>query len=200
MYDLKQVIEANTVEGVIDFEKVMATVDSDYVNPIVAKKTDKEKLINEAVSNVVKELGIDGQSIEDLKLYVKQMGGNTDEIKETNLKLQKEFDALTVNYNLEVDNRTKLETDNRLSAEYKAIRDLGVNDTTAEGKEQLEFLHYKFNKAVTEEKTYEAIVEEYAKENKLKTNTRFIQDTFGGGSTEKSIDISDAYAKLTKRK
>ena len=44
MYDLKTIIEANTVDGVIDYEKVMGNVDSEYVNPIVAKKTlDSEK-------------------------------------------------------------------------------------------------------------------------------------------------------------
>jgi len=88
MYDLKKVIEANTTDDVVDYTKVMESLDNEYVNPIVAKKTDKEKLSTEAVSHLVKELGLDGvESVDGLKLYVKQIGGTTDEAKEANIKL-----------------------------------------------------------------------------------------------------------------
>lgn len=195
MYDLKKVIEANTVDGVVDYEKVMGTLDNDYVNPIVAKKTDKEKLSKEAVSNLVKELGIDGESIEDLKLYVKQMGGNTDEIKEANLALQKEYDKLKADYDLEVDTRTKLENETKETNQLNLIKGLGVTD-----EKQIKFLQWDFNSQVTEEKPFETLVEEYAKENKLKTNQRFVKDAFGSGGSNNDLDISEAFAAQNKRR
>jgi len=195
MYDLEKVIIANTKEGVVDFEKIMATLDNDYVNPIVAKKTDKEKLSKEAVSSLVKELGIDGESIEDLKLYVKQMGGNTDEIKEANIKLQKEFDELKGNYDLEVDTRTKLETATKETNQLNLIKGLGVTD-----EKQIKFLQWDFNNQVTDDKKFETLVEEYAKDNKLKTNTRFVKDDFGSTSSSKDIDITEAYERLKNKR
>lgn len=188
MYDLKKVIEANTVDGVINYDGVMGTIDNDYVNPIVAKKTDKTKLIPEVVADVVKELGIDGTSIDDLKLYVKKMGGSTDEIKEANIKLENELKELKGLYDVEVETRTKIENETRLNKEIAAIKGLGIED-----KDAIDFYHYKFNKAVTEEKTFEQVVEEYAKENDVKTTTRFVKDDFGSGGSSKDLDIGAAW-------
>jgi len=194
MYDLKKVIEEFTVDEVVDYDKVMAKLDNDYVNPIVAKKTDESKLLPKAIAQVVSELGVEGESIDDLKLYVKKMGGSTDEFKEANIKLEKQLKELENKYNIEVETRTTLENASKLEKEYAAIKQLGVQD-----EDQLEFLHFKFNKAVTEEKPYEQVVAEYAKENKLKTTTKFIKNEFGG-NTENGIDISEAFNKLNRRK
>ena len=195
MYNLKEVIEANTVDGVIDYEKVMGTLDTDYVNPIVAKKTDKEKLSKEAVSTLVKELGIDGENVDDLKLYIKQMGGNTDEIKEANIKLQKEFDILKSNYDIEVDTRTKLENETKLSNQIALVRGLGFDN-----ENEIEYMQFKFNKLVSDDKTFDQVVEEYAKENGVKTTTRFVKDDFGGKGSDKEIDITNAFDKLMKNR
>ena len=195
MYDLKKVIDTHTTEGVIDFEKVMQVVDNDYVNPIIAKKTDKTKLLNEAVETVVKELGINGQSIDDIKLYVKKMGGSTDEIKEENLKLVKERDELLKKYEDEVSNHTKLLEETKLDKELNMIKNIGIQDA-----DQVEFLHYKFNKQVSDEKTYEQVVAEYAKENKLKTTTKFVKDEFGNSGNSGDLDISAEVEKLNRRR
>lgn len=194
MYDLKKVIEEFTVDEVVDYDKVMAKLDNDYVNPIVAKKADESKLLPKAIAQVVSELGVEGETIDDLKLYVKKMGGSTDEFKEANIKLEKELKELENKYNVEVETRTKIETETRLEKEYQAIKKLGIEDD-----DQVEFLHFKFNKAVTEEKPYEQVVAEYANENKLKTTTKFVKNEFGG-DTEGGIDISEAFNKLNKRK
>jgi len=192
MYDLKKVIEANTVEGVIDYDKVMGAVDTEYVNPIVAKKTDKEKLTNEAVSAIVQELGIDGKSIDDLKLYVKQMGGNTDEVKEANLLLEKSFKDLETKYNTEVDTRTKLELTQKEEAQTNLIKGLGITD-----EKQIKYLKWDFNNSVTEDKPFDTVVAEYAKENKLKTTQVFVKDEFGGGSS-RTLDIGEAWKNRRK--
>jgi len=148
MYDLKKLVESNTIEGVINYEKVMASLDSDYVNPIVAKKTDKEKLELEAVSTLVKELGLEDGTIDSLKLYIKKMGGSTDEAKESNLKLTNAMKELQDKYDTEVTTRTELEATTKLDKQMAAIKGLGVKD-----EEQIDYLHYKFNKQVTDEVT-----------------------------------------------
>ena len=188
MYDLKEVIKANTVDDVVDYVKVMELLDNDYVNPIVAKKTDKEKLSTEAVSNLVKELGLNGvESTEDLKLYVKKMGGSTDEAKEANILLNVALKELQGKYDGEVDIRTKLETVTKTTNEREAIKSLGIED-----KDSIDFLHFKLSKLVTDDKDFNTVVAEYAKDKDIvKTATRFVKDDFG--STSNSVDIGAAW-------
>ncbi len=194
MYDLKKVIEANTNEGVIDFEKVMATVDNDYVNPIVAKKTDKGKLLNEAVATIVKDLGINGESVDDLKLYVKQISGSTDETKEELIKAQKELAEIKTNYEKEVEARTSLEQEATDKKKVELIKSLGITD-----EKQIKFYKWDFENSTSEEKDFETVVKEYAKENKVKITTPIVKDNFGYKESGE-LDISEAYAKLSKRK
>ena len=187
MYDLKAIIEANTKDGVIDYDKVMANVDSDYVNPIVAKKTDKSKLLPEAVAEVVKGLGIDGESIEDLKSYVKTISDTATDKDKALLAITKERDELKTNYETELETRTKLENETKLSKQMGTIKSLGVNDP-----DELEFLHFKFNKQVTEEKDFDSVVAEYAKDNGVKTTIKYVKDDFSGGGGN-TVDIGAAF-------
>jgi hypothetical protein len=193
MYDLKKLIEANTVEGVIDYDKVMGVIDNDYVNPIVAKKTDKEKLMPEVIASVVKELGINGESIDDLKLYVKQMGGSTDSIKEENIKLSLQLKEIQSNYDKEVATRTELETKAKEEYQVNKIKSLGIEDN-----DQVEFLKFKFNKQVNDEKDFDTVVAEYAKENGVKTTTKFIKDDFSNQAG--TIDLAEVWREKNKTK
>lgn len=193
MYDLKKVIEANTVDGVVDYDKVMGVIDNDYVNPIVAKKADESKLLPKAVSQVISELGIDGESIDDVKLYIKQMGGSTDEIKEENLQLTKRLKEIEGQYNETLEAKTKFEKEiqdkNRTNL---LVSTLGLDISTKEGQKQLEFYKWDFNNQVNEETTFEDVVKGYAKEHDIKTTTKIIKDDFGAGNT-KDLDIGDAW-------
>jgi len=191
MYDLNAVIEANTVDEVVDFEKVMESLNNDYVNPIVAKKTDKEKLSKEAVSTLVKELGIDGDGIDAVKLYIKQMGGNTDEVKEANVSLTLQLKELQTNYDTEVETRTNLENKTKTENQITKIKALGDLDD-----DQVEFLSYKFNKLVTDDKDFDTVVAEYAKEKNVKTTTKFIKDDFS--SPKGSVDIGEVWREKNK--
>lgn len=194
MYDLKAIIEANTQEGVTDYEKVMGSIDSEYVNPIIAKKTDKSKILPEAVTEVIKGLGVESaESIDDLKLYIKKMGGSTDEAKEANILLDLKVKELEQKYNTEVEARTILENKTKLASEYEAIKALGIED-----KDSVDFLHFKLNKLVTDDKDFNTVVAEYAKENDVKTTTRFVKDDFG--STTGAIDIAEVWKEKNKRK
>lgn len=187
MYDLKKIIEANTVEGVIDYEKVMGDIDNGYVNPIVAKKSDKSKLIPEVTASLIKELGITGESIDDVKLYVKQMGGSTDEIKEAKLALDEKYKELEAKYNSEVETRTALETEATNKHQLELINSLGVTEPS-----QVEFLKWKFTKEVTEDKDFDTVVAEYAKEKEVTTTAKFVKDPFGAQGN-KSLDIAEAW-------
>lgn len=195
MYDLKKVIEANTNDGVIDYDKVMGVIDNDYVNPIVAKKTDESKLLPKAVSQVINELGIEGESIDDVKLYIKKMGGSTDEIKEENLQLAKKVKELEGQYNETLEAKTKFENEIKEKQQVDMlVNKLGIDTSTKEGQKQLEFYKWDFNRQVDDETTFENVVESYVKENDIKTTTKFIKDDFGGGGT-KELDITDAFNK-----
>jgi len=193
MYDLKKVIEANTVDDVIDYEKVMSALDNEYVNPIVAKKTDKEKLIPDVVASIVKDLGIDGDSVDDLKLYVKKMGGNTDEVKEENIALTLKLKELENDLNTKVETLTKYENETKAQKQTAKIKSLGIEDA-----DQIEFLTYKFNKLVNEEKDFDTVVEEYAKQNDVKTTTKFVKDEFG--DSQGSINIAEVWKEKNKGK
>jgi hypothetical protein len=193
MYDLKKVIEANTVDDVIDYEKVMSALDNEYVNPIVAKKTDKEKLIPDVVASIVKDLGIEGNSVDDLKLYVKQMGGNTDEVKEQNVKLTLKLKELENDLNTKVETLNKYENETKAQKQTAKIKSLGIEDA-----EQIEFLSYKFNKLVTEDKDFDTVVAEYAKENDVKTTAKFVKDDFG--NSQGSINIAEVWKEKNKAK
>jgi len=191
MYDLKKVIEANTNEGVIDVEKVMESIDNEYVNPIVAKKTDKTKLMPEVTATMIKELGIEGESIDDIKLYIKKMGGSTDEIKEANLTLEKRFKELEEKYKGEVETRATLEKEATNKYQTELVQSLGIED-----KSQVEYFKWKFNNEVTEEKDFKTLVEEYAKDNNVKTTNRVIKDPFSNKSNE--TDIAEIWREKRK--
>ena len=190
MYDLKTVIEANTKDGVVDFEKVMADVDNSYVNPIVAKKTDKEKIKPEVIAEMIQELGIEGGSIDDVKLYIKKMGGSTDEIKEANLELEKRYKELELNHKETVGKLTQLETKQQELHREQLIRGLGVQD-----EKQIEFLKWDLNRKVTEEKDFDTVVAEYAKENNVKTTTKFVKDPYG---VSNETDIAEVWREKRK--
>jgi len=198
MYDLKKVIESNTVDGVVDYDKVMGVIDNDYVNPIVAKKADESKLLPKAISKVIQDLGIDGESIDDLKLYVKKLGGSTDEIKEENLQLTKKIKELEGEFSQTLEAKTKLENDIKEKTQIDKIKQLGVTD-----KKQIEFLKWDFNRQVNDETTFDDVYNKYVKENEIKTSTKFIKDDFGGGGDGDGLDIKSAFdskRSLTRRK
>jgi len=198
MYDLKKVIESNTVDGVVDYDKVMGIIDNDYVNPIVAKKADESKLLPKAISKVIQDLGIDGESIDDLKLYVKKLGGSTDEIKEENLQLTKKIKELEGEFSQTLEAKTKLENDIKEKTQIDKIKQLGVTD-----KKQIEFLKWDFNRQVNDETTFDDVYNKYVKENEIKTSTKFIKDDFGGGGDGDGLDIKSAFdskRSLTRRK
>jgi len=195
-FDIKKLIESFTVDGEVDYTKANEELEKQNRN-IVVKEASKEveKLKEEQLTNLIKEIGVDGESINDVKLYIKTLGGSTDEVKESLLAAEKAYKDLEVKYNAEVDTRTKLETTQKEQAQIDLIKGLGVTD-----EKQIKYLKWDFNSQVTEEKDFAKVVEEYQIANDIDVTTPFIKDDFGGGGSSKDLDISEAFKKLNRRK
>jgi hypothetical protein len=185
-FDIKKLIETHTTDGEVDYTKVNEALEEQNRN-IVVKEASKEveKLKGEQLTNILKEVGVEGESIDDLKLYIKKMGGSTDEVKEAMLKLEKEYKELETKYSSEVEAFTALKTANQEKERIGLIKGLGVED-----EEQVNYLKWKFENQVTDDKDFAMVVEDYKKENKITTTTKFIKDPFSGAGSGIEMDIS----------
>ena len=80
-FDFKKVAESNTVEGVVDFDKVTDTYNEQYKQYYakeVVRIADEQKVTWE--TDLYKGLGIESVKDKDsLDLYVKQLGGSANE-------------------------------------------------------------------------------------------------------------------------
>jgi len=172
----------------LEFEKALGGDITKYIEANTPKKEDLEKTAKEtAHAEIIQELGIDSvKTVQELKDHMKVVADNTTDKDKALVAVTKERDDLKVNYDKEVESRTKLEGDNKLTKQMTAVRSLGVTD-----EDELEFLHFKFNKAVTDDKDFNTVVAEYAKENGVKTSTKFVKDDFSKAKGE--INIGEVY-------
>ena len=182
-YDLASVIESNTQDGVVDYTKVWESVNNDYVNPIVTKnKVDVDKLKEQHNLELLNTVGF--QSIDE----VKKLKDLNDEGKYNDL--QKQLDEVNGKYQAELDLKAEVEKDKVNQTQLQAIKQLGYDDD-----DQVELLHFKLNKQVTDEKDFNSVFEEFKKDNTPKrTDTKFIKDSFGNGDNE-FIDAFNAKNK-----
>ena len=188
-FDIKKLIETHTTDGEVDYTKVNEELEEQNRN-IVVKEANKEveKLKGEQLTNLIKEIGVDGETIDDLKLYIKKLGGSTDEVKEEALKLEKELKELQGKYEAEVETRTKYEQEQKEQKELDLIKSLGVED-----EKQIKYLKWDLSQKVSDEKDFATVVEEYRKENDITTTTKFVKDEFGSVKSTKDLDISEAW-------
>lgn len=172
-YDLASVIESNTQDGVVDYTKVWESVNNDYVNPIVTKnKVDVDKLKLQHNTELLKTVGF--ESIDE----VKKLKDLNDEGKYN--AIQKELDEVKGKYKAELDLKEQLEQEKVIQTQLQAIKQLGYDDD-----DQVELLHFKLNKQVTDENDFNSIFEEFKKENAPKrTDNKFIKDSFGNKDDE----------------
>ena len=173
-FDLNKVIEANKTEDGLNVEEVMKAIDNDYVNPIIAsKKPNLEKANQEFLGSVMKDLGIDGNTLDDFKVWTKKMGGNTDQFKEENITLSNQLKELKGKYEEVSNEYGKVKQEYATTAQLSKIKDIGIVG------EEAEFLQYKLSKQVTEETPFDKLLEEYAKEEqKTKTDQKFVKKNF----------------------
>ncbi len=187
MKTLKELVEKfKDEEGNIDFEEGDKAYQK-HINDVVASKTDESKVLPKAIEKIASELGVEANSVDDLKTYIKKMGGNTDEIKEENIKLSKELDKYKSDYEETLTAKQQLENEFKTKTQLDKIKSLGVDE------ERAEFLHYKLNKQVNDEVDFDKVLESYKEENaeefrkKETTGKRFPQ-----GNNNFSKDDFDA--------
>lgn len=179
-FDLNKVLETHKTDEGFNVDEVMKAIDNDYVNPIIAsKKPNYEKANQEYLGTVMQELGIEGNSLDDFKVWTKKMGGNTDSIKEENITLSKQLNEIKQQYESVNSEYGKIKQEYATTAQLSKIKDIGVVG------EEAEFLQYKLSKQVTEETPFDKLLEEYAKETqKTGTDQKFIKKPFKGNGGE----------------
>jgi hypothetical protein len=179
--DLQELVTQYTNEdGAVNWEEANKQYQS-HINGIVTKNVAKEteKVKESTLSNFIKEIGIEGNSFNDVKLWAKKMGGNTDEIKEANLQLSKELEDYKTKYTEVEQNYNKIQSEFKTTQQLRKINELGfVGD-------EAEFLQYKLSKQVTEDVNFDDLLKKYAEENsKVTTTQRFQKKKFGEGDSE----------------
>lgn len=199
MKNIKSLIEQHTNdEGVIDYDSVETAV-NDEVNNIVAKnKPDTDKLKQDLHGEVAKEiiggLGIEGQTVDDLKLWAKKMAGNTDEFKETNIKLEQELESLKKQYEEVETAKNNIEQEYTNTQQLQKIKQLGVKDD-----ETAEFVKFKLDKLVGDDKDFDTALDEFRNESpsyfrqKEVTTFRRVQNPDSNVSDDKDADVLRAF-------
>ena len=192
MKDLKTFLAKYQSEEGIDYAKAEEAL-NEHINGIVAKqKPDDETLLSKSVEKIISELGIEGNSLDDVKTYIKKMGGNTDEIKELNLKLEKELKTYQDKVSEYEGRYNQLESTYQTEKQFNTLKGMGFED------EKAEFIHYKVNKLVNDETDFDTALKslqesnpDYFKDTTISTGRRSRRDTEGSGD---AIDVS-AYLK-----
>lgn len=152
-FNIEQAIEQSTADGKLDAKKLMEFVDTDYVNPIVAKnKPDLEKVTTEAKEQWIKDLGFDGVSNESqLQAYVKK---SADETKEDYAKLLTEYNEFKETVN---------DYDDLKKAKVNSQREKIFNKDNFNG--DIEYAMFKINQQVNDDKDYDTAYAEYKETN-----------------------------------
>lgn len=194
--ELQEIITNNTNEsGEVNWENADKAY-QDHLNGIITKTVAKEteKVKGETLTTFIKELGIEGQSLDDVKSWVKTMSGNTDEFKELSLKQKKDFEELKEKYDLTTQELNQIKQEAIQTNQLNKIMSAGLDE------EQADYVRYTLNKKVDEEHTFDDLLEEWLKENKPKTNNRFQKQNFNSGNGEEVPEsIRKRYPKYFDR-
>lgn len=200
MKELKDLIQASVKEGAevnlehFDFEKGNEAFNT-HINGIIKKNTSKEleKMKDETFKTFVQEVGIEAADLDAVKLWVKKMNGNTDEFKEANIALEKQLKEIEEKYNVTVSELDDFKSKAVTSAQINAIISKGFDAETAE------LLQIKFSREVTDEKTFDVVLEEYVKEHEPKPDTnKFVKRQRKNGNEEVSESIRKRYPNYFK--
>lgn len=152
-FNIEQAIEQSTLDGKLDAKKLMEFVDTDYVNPIVAKnKPDLDKITLEAKEQWIIDLGFESVTNESqLKAYVKK---SADETKEDYANLQTEYNTFKDSVK-DYDDLKKAKTNN--------AREKTFNKDNFNG--DIEYAMFKINQQVNDDKDYDTAYAEYKESN-----------------------------------
>ena len=165
MKNVDKLIEQHTdEEGTIDYEAVEAAINEEVNNIVAKNKPDtgklKEELKGEVTAELISGLGIEGQTVDDLKLWAKKMGGSTDEIKEQNLYLENQLKELTEKYEAADQERRTYQENLRNQEAISKVRKFGVRDD-----DTAEFIKFKVEKQLTDDVDFDTALENFREEN-----------------------------------
>lgn len=165
MKDIKLFIENNTNdEGVIDYAALEEAINSDINNIVAKNKPDtdklKQELHGEVAKSIISGLGIEGSTVDDLKLWAKKMGGSTDEFKEANIKLESELEKARQELNDTATAKKELERTVTNKEQLSRIKELGIKDD-----ETAEFIKFKLDKLVGEDKDFDTALNEFKEQS-----------------------------------
>lgn len=199
MKDIKALLEQHTnEEGTVDYNAVEAAVNEEINNIVAKNKPNTDKLKDELKGEVAKEiisgLGIDGETIDDLKLWSKKMAGNTDEIKEENVQLSNKLKELEAQYNETAEAKASLEKSLLDQERLGKLRQVGIKD-----EETAEFVKFKLEKMVNDEVDFDTALNEFKEQSpsyfRQKDVTTFRRFTENDNSTaeDKDADVLRAF-------
>lgn len=198
MKDLKAFLEKYKTEDGYDYEAAEQAINDDINNIVAKNKPSEETLLEKAQQKLIEGLGVDASSLDDLKTYIKKMGGNTDEIKEQNLKLEKEYKQLQQEHQQTLDNYNKIQSEYTTKQQLDKVKSLGLKSD-----DEVEFHHFKVSKLVSEDKDFDTALNEYKeqhadlfKDKTISTNKRFRSPSDDG---EGDMDITAAALKRLKK-
>jgi len=163
----------------IDLEGFKKTVDENYVNSIVSYRTNKAKesyekeLAPKVQENILKELGIEGNSVEAAKAWAKRLKANTTEKDEIISKLENEKNEYSTY------KEKYQQTESELN-KYKTLSEMNKLGVKPEYQEDVFVLA---NSRITEEKGLEDVVKEMRQ-----THANFFQKTGAGGRVDQDDD------------
>jgi hypothetical protein len=197
MKDLKTFLEQYKTEEGFDFDKANEELNN-HINGIVAKnKPSEDQLIEKATSTVIEGLGIDAKSLDDVKTYIKSLSGNSDEFKETNLKLEKELNLTKKQMEELANQKAELENKFTVTEQQSKIMGLGVSE------DNLDYVHFKVGKMVNEEKDFDTALKEFKEAHGnlfRKTNVSTNRKVYTPStSTDGDLDITEAALKKLKK-
>ncbi len=152
-FNIETAIEQSTEDGKLDAKKLMEFVDTNYVNPIVAKnKPDLDKITVEAKEKWIADLGFENVKDEaQLKAYVK---GTSDEWKEKHSQLETNFNELKSKYD---EKETAYNTVSSKMTSFERREQLLKDNFNGDA----EYALFKINQNVSDDKDYETAYTEY---------------------------------------
>lgn len=160
----KLILQHTDEEGNIDYEALETRINEEVNNIVAKNKPDtsklREELKSEVAAEIISGLGVEGNSVDDLKLWAKKMGGSTDEIKEQNIALEKQLKHIQEQYEAVEQKKLEYEQNYKNQEALAKVRKFGVKDDDA-----AEFIKFKVEKTLTDDVDFETALENFREEN-----------------------------------
>lgn len=160
----KLIAQYTDEEGNIDYQELETKINEEVNNIVAKNKPDTSKLREEVKGEVAQELisglGIEGSSVDDLKLWAKKMGGSTDEFKEANIQLEQKVKELEEKYNAAAQEKEQYEQSLRTQEAISKVRKYGVKDD-----DTAEFIKFKVEKQLSDDVDFDTALESFREEN-----------------------------------